>query len=282
MGGLGFVDLARRTWREIYRQDFLGRAAELAYYFLLAFFPMLIVLLSMISFIPPVKQTILFWISNLMPPDVKQILHDWLAGVFANRRGGVLSFGLVFSLWAASTGMSAMMTALNQAYEVEEWRPFWKSRLVALALTLALCVLVIGGAAVITYGQPVAEWIASRVGAGGASAELGSAPYYVMGFAMLTVGMGLIYYVAPNVKLNWIRIAPGSVFAVTGFIITSYLFSLYLQFAPGYDATYGSLGAIVVLMLWLYLLGLMICIGGEINAEIHKAAGERIVEKEHG
>jgi membrane protein len=279
-GGLGLRELARRTWREVYTHNTLGRAAELAYYFLLAFFPMLIVLLSLISLVPTLKETVLFWVLSLMPPDAKQILRDWLTNVFGSRRGGLLSLGLVFSLWAASTGMTALMGALNEAYDVQEWRPFWKSRLIALGLTIALSILVIGGASAINYGEPVAKWIANRVGLGGVLTMLGSAPYYLMGLAMLTLGMGLIYYIAPNVQLNWIRIAPGTIFAVLSFILVSYLFSVYLTFAPSYDATYGSIGAIVVLMLWFYLLGLVICIGGEINAEIHKVAGERIIEKE--
>jgi membrane protein len=280
IGGLTLQELARRTWREVCTRDLLGRAAELAFFFLLAFFPMMIVVLSLISFMPTVQQTILFWLANLMPPDAKAILEKWLANAFGERRGGLLSFGLLFSIWAASNGMSALMKALNQAYEVEEWRPLWKSRLIALGLTIALSVLVIGGAALINYAEPVAEWLAKSIGAERLWELLGSGPYYLMGLLMLTLGMALIYYVAPNVTLHWMRIAPGTIFSAAGFILSSYLFSLYLNFAPSYDATYGSIGAIVVLMLWLYLLGLVMCIGGEINAEVHSAAGERVVEKE--
>ncbi|MGH7848273.1 MAG: YihY/virulence factor BrkB family protein [Candidatus Binatia bacterium] len=280
LAGLTLAELARRIWQEIYTHNFLGRAAELAYFFLLALFPMLIFLMSLISFMPGVQQTLLFWLANLMPPDTRNIVDGWVKSVFNNRSGGLLSFGLIFSLWAASNGARALMAALNDAYEVREWRPFWKSQVVAFGLTITLCSLVIGGALFITFGEQVAAWIANWLGLGDKFGIIWLGVRYTMGLVMLTFGIGLIYYVAPNVKQRWKWITPGTIFAVPTFVIASYLFSLYLRFAPDYHATYGSLGAVIILMLWLYLLGLILCVGGEINAEIHSAAGQQVVEKE--
>ena len=120
LGGLTLNELALKTWRAIRKHNCLGRAAELAFYFLLALFPLLIVLLNLISFMPPVQETILFWLSRLMPADANRIVEIWVQNVFANRSGGLVSFGLLFSLWAAATGMSALIAALNSAYEVAE------------------------------------------------------------------------------------------------------------------------------------------------------------------
>jgi membrane protein len=279
LGGLTLKELALKTWKAIYEHNCLGRAAELAFYFLLALFPLLIFLLNLISFMPGVQETILFWLSRLMPPDATRIVETWVQNVFANRSGGLISFGLIFSLWAASNGVGSLIAALNSAYEVEEGRPFWKAHLVALGLTIALCLLVIGGALLITFGDPLARGLANLVSYQRTIGQIWLVIRYLMGLAMLTIGMAVIYIFAPNVRQRWTRIAPGALFAVVTFVSASYLFSLYIRYAPSYNATYGSLGAVIVLMLWLYLMGLIMYIGGEINSQITNAAGKRVVRK---
>jgi membrane protein len=280
LGGLTLKELARRTWREASEDNVFGRAAELAYYFLLALFPLLIFLLSLISFIPSAQETIFLWLARLMPRDAMSVIDDWVETVFSTRSGGLLSFGIIFTLWAASTGMAALMAALNAAYEVKEGRPFWKARLVALGLTIAVCFLVIGGAVLITFGDQAATWVATRLGVGAEFKAIWPFVRYLLGLFMLTIGLGAIYYFAPNARQRWKFITPGAVFAVAAFVAISYLFSLYLRFAPSYDVTYGSLGAVIVLMLWLYLMGLIVFIGAEINSEIDKSLGKRRIEKE--
>ena len=280
LGGLTIKELARRTWREAGEDNVTGRAAELAYYFLLALFPLLIFLLSLVSFIPSAQETIFTWLSRLMPQDAMRIIDDWVETVFSTRSGGLLSFGIIFTLWAASTGMAALMDALNSAYEVKEGRPFWKARLVALGLTVAICVLVIGGAALITFGDQFARWLAAWLGVGDQFGIIWPFIRYLLGLCMLIVGLGAIYYFAPNARQRWKWITPGAVFAVVTFVAVSYLFSLYLRFAPSYDATYGSLGAVIILMLWLYLMGLIVFIGAEINSEVDKSLGKYRTEKE--
>jgi membrane protein len=280
LGGLTIKELARRTWSDIRQENALGRAAELAYYFTLALFPMLIFLLSLISFIPGADEIILGWFATVMPPEAMKLVESWVGSVFRNRSGGLLSFGLIFSLWVASNGIGALMDALNRAYEVEEGRPFWKAQLVALGLTIALCLLVMGGAFKITFSEKPAGWIADLLKLGDIFGVLWLTFSYVVGLAMLALGMGIIYYVAPNVQQRWRSIVPGCIFAVVAFLIASFGFTLYLRYAPSYDITYGSLGTFIVLMVWLYLTGLIMCVGGEINAEIQSAAGERVVEKE--
>jgi membrane protein len=279
-GGLTIKELARQTWRDIRQEDAVGRAAELAFYFTLALFPMLIFLLSLISFIEGADEIILGWFATVMPPEAMSVVETWVGSVFRNRSGGLLSFGLIFSLWVASNGVGALMDALNRAYEVEEGRPFWKAQLVALGLTFTLCLLVMGGVFIITFSEKPAGWIAGILKLGDFFGVLWMAFSYLVGFAMLVLGMGIIYYVAPNVQQRWQWIVPGLIFAVIAFLIVSFGFTLYLRFAPSYNITYGSLGAFIVLMVWFYLTGLIMCIGGEINAEIQYAAGQEVIEKE--
>lgn len=280
LGGLSLTELARRAWREASADKVTGRAAELAYYFLLALFPLLIFLLSLVSFIPGAQETIFIWLSRLMPSDAMAVIDDWIETVFSTHSGGLLSFGIIFTLWAASTGMTALMDALNSAYEVKEGRPFWKARLVAIGLTVAVCLLVIGGATLITFGDQFATWLANWLGLGGPFETVWPFIRYLLGLGMIIMGLGAIYYFAPNARQRWKWITPGAVFAVVTFVAVSYLFSLYLRFAPSYDVTYGSLGAVIVLMLWLYLMGLIVLVGAEINSEIDKSLGKYRVEKE--
>jgi membrane protein len=280
LGGLTLKELGRRTWKEAGEDNVMGRAAELAYYFLLALFPLLIFLLSLVSFIPSAQQTIFVWLSRLMPRDAQKLIADWVETVFDTRSGGLLSFGVLFTLWAASTGMVALMEALNAAYEVKEGRPYWKARLVALGLTVAVCLLIIGGATLITFGGQSATWLADWLGVGRQFGTIWPFIRYLLGLGMLMVGLGAIYYFAPNARQRWKWITPGAVFAVVLLVVASYLFSFYLRFAPSYDATYGSIGAVIVLMLWLYLLGVIIFIGAEINSEIDRAQGKHRVEAE--
>jgi membrane protein len=280
LAGLTIKELARRTLRNIREENATGRAAELAYYFTLALFPMLIFLLSLISFIAGADEIILGWLATVMPPDAMRVVKSWVDSVFAYRSGRLLSFGLILSVWFGSNGIGALMDALNRAYAVEEGRPFWKAQLLALGLTVALCLLVMGGALIVTVGEKPAWWIAERLRLGEIFGLLWLTFTYVIGLTMLALGMGIIYYMAPNVQQRCHSIVPGCVFAIVAFLIVSYAFTLYLRFAPSYDITYGSLGAFIVLMVWLYLTGLIMCVGGEINAEIQSAVGEKIVEKE--
>jgi membrane protein len=271
-GGLKLQELALKTWREFNKDNGFGKAAELAYYFLLALFPMLIFLLSLVAFLPGAQEMILSWLARGVPSEVMRIIDDWVRDVVRNRSGGLLSFALLGSLWAASSGAAALIDALNVAYDVEEGRPYWKKRLVALAMTIVLGFLVVGGAMLVTFGSRLVTWLSSLLILGAAVTFAWHLFNKVAGFFLLALGMGVLYNFGPNLKQRWRWVTPGSVFALASFIGASYLFSLYLKYAPSRSATYGSLGAVVVLMLWLYLTGVVMILGGEVNSEIRKAA----------
>jgi membrane protein len=233
-----------------------------------------------LGLMPSAQDKLIDYLTKATPPEAKELLRDWTRSVADKTTGGLLSLSLLVSLWAASSGMNALMRALNVAYEVEEGRPWWKSRLVAIVLVLALAVFVIGGALLIIFGDALAAALAVRFGLGEVFTAVWPYVDYLIGLALLVVGIGVIYSFAPNAEQNWRRHAPGAVFAVAAMAISSFLFSIYLGYAPSYSATYGSLGAVIVLMLWLYILGLAIFLGGEINSETGKAAGKTVRQKE--
>jgi membrane protein len=280
LGQLTFKELAARTWRETNEDNILGRAAELAYYFLLALFPMLIFLTSLVGFLPGLREAIFTGLAKFVPGEAMRLVSETISDVTRRRSGGLISFGILGALWAASGGVTAVMGTLNTAYDVREERSFWKVRLIAIGLTVLLALLVVGGTALIMFGDRFAAWLAAQLGRGTTFTIVWGIVHYLMGLALSFLGLELIYYFGPNVEQDWKWITPGAVFAVISLVFASLLFSLYLRFAPDYSATYGSLGAVVVLMLWLYLMGAVILIGGEINAEIAHAADKPLVQKE--
>ena len=262
-----FKELVVRAWRESLEDDVFGAAAQLSYYFLLALFPLLIFLTSLIGFMPGAQDSLMNSIARVAPPDALKLVRETLEDVVSHRSGGLISFALIASLWAASSGVSSFMDALNKAYELKEIRPFWKRRLIALGLTIAMALLVVGGSLLIIIGHRLGAWVERAFGLSAALALISTVLSYLLGFGLLLAGIAVLYYFGPHIKGGRRPVKPGALFAATGIVIGSLLFSLYLRMAPSASATYGSLGAVVTLMLWLYLMGLMLLVGAEINSE---------------
>jgi membrane protein len=279
-GGLGGKELAARVWRESNEDKVWGSAAELAYYFLLALFPMLIFLTNLVGFVPEFQSNILNALAKALPPEALSLIEKTLRDVATNSSGGLLSFGILGTLWSASGGVVSLMDSLNIAYDVREGRSFWKQRLISLALTVGLSLLTILGTLLIMFGDKFSLWLSQAFGLGTTFKLLWSMVDYVLGLGLILTGLETVYYFGPNVKQKWRWTSVGGIFAVVAIILGSLIFSLYLRYAPSYSATYGSLGAVIILMLWLYLFGLVLLIGGEINAEIGHANQTPVVEKE--
>lgn len=263
---LTFKQLLVKVWSETNKDDVFGRAAELSYYFLLALFPLLIFLTSLIGFLPMTHGGLVADLERVVPPDAMKLVRETLADVVSNRNSGLLSVGLIFALWSASSGVASLMSGLNTAYDLVEKRSFWKRRLVAITLTVAAVLLVALGSMVIMIGSRLGHWARSAFEVSGQFAVFSTILGYVVGFVLLLTGIASLYYFGPDIKKKQ-PVMPGALFATVGVVIGSLLFSLYLRMAPSASATYGSLGAVVTLMLWLYLIGLVLLIGGEINSE---------------
>jgi membrane protein len=183
---------------------------------------------------------------------------------------------LLATLWASASGVGAMMESLNAAYDSKERRSWWKQRLVALVLTIALSVLIIGAVVVIFGGSKIAEHLGASYGFSDAFVTTWKVMQWPIALAFMLLAFALIYYFAPDIRdQDWKWITPGSVIGVALWLLVSFAFKGYLHFFDSYSKTYGSLGAVIVLMLWLYLTGAAVLVGGEINAEIENAAAER-------
>jgi membrane protein len=277
-GGLSWPQLGKRVWNEIQEDEVFGRAAELSYYFLLALFPLLIFLTSILGLIlgsdTGTQQTLFSYLSRVMPPSAFQLINSTMLEVSASSSGSKISFGLLAALWAASNGMGAITGSLNVAYDVKETRPWWKQRLTAIGLTVALSVLIISALILVVGGGHIADFLARTLGFSSVFSITWKIVQWPVVLGFMISAFALIYYFAPDLRDQaWKWLTPGSAIGVALWLLVSVAFRVYLHYFDSYSKTYGSLGAVIVLMLWLYFTGLAILIGGEINSEIeHEAA----------
>jgi membrane protein len=279
LGGLSWRELGRCVWLEFTEGDLLTRAAALSYYFLLALFPLLIFLTSMLGYFAEagteLRTSLLRYLGSVAPRSASQLVRTTVEEITEGATGGKLSFGLLAALWFASFGMGAIGDTLNAAYGVRESRPLWKLRLISLGLTTALAALTITALALVLYGGQIGDVLAKRYDLGGAFEAIWNVLQWpiVLGFVLLA--FALIYYYAPDLKhQKWYWITPGSLAGVALWLFVSFCFRLYLNFFDRYSLTYGSLGAVIILLLWFYLTGAAILVGGKVNAEIEHAAAE--------
>jgi membrane protein len=280
LGGLTILELSKRVWRSVDEDNLLGRAAELAFNFILALFPLLLFLLAFFglfaSHAAALRTNLFNYLSQALPPSASQVISRTLTEVTANAGGGKLTFGVVLTLWFASGGMSSMISALNGVYQVRESRSWFKVRAIAIALTVGIAFLVISALAAVLSGGYLANAVGSQYGLGTVTILVWRVMQVMVALAFVSVSFSLIYYFAPDLEeQHWYWITPGSVIGVLVWVAASLGFRAYLNFFNTYSKTYGSLGAAMILLMWLYITGLAFLIGGAINAQIEHAAARR-------
>lgn len=275
-GGLTPLTLAKRTIQEISKDDISGHAAELSYYFLLALFPALLFMITLLGFMAgpgsELRSQLVSKMAFAMPESAADVIDKTLTQISASATGLKAILSAIGALWAATGGIDAISKALNVAYDLKETHPWWKQKLVSLGLTVALSVLIILALSVLAFGGRMGEWVANYVGLGHTFAVLWKFAQWPIALGAMFLSFSMMYYFAPNMKNpEWYWISPGATVGVVIWVLASGGFSLYLRFFNSYSKTYGSLGAVIILMLWLYITGMSILIGGEVNSEITRA-----------
>jgi membrane protein len=256
-----FFQLLSDFRREI-REDNIGQgAAALAFYWMLALFPAAIFLLTLLAYlpIPHLERALLNLVRSALPGDASALLSGFFENVLSHRRGGLLSFGAVLTIWSASSGIHALMHQLNVAWDVDERRPFWKRRAVALLIATCFVLLVIAAFGLVVFGRVL---------------HLRLLRWLVVCAALL-VGIALIYHYGPNVKRRFRLVTPGSLLALAMLIVASVGFQVFVTRVGRFNITYGSLGAAITLMLWLYLAAWAILLGAELDATLMAYARPR-------
>jgi membrane protein len=269
------------VYHEVDRDNAFNGAAALAYYFTLAVFPTMIFLMALIPYLPiaNVDQAIMDLLQQALPPSAASMFSDVVQEIVSEKRGGLLSFGLIGALWAASTGMYAVMRQMNIAYDVPEKRPFVRARATALGLTVLFIVFVIGAFSLVVLGGVIQDWLGNRFGFSDALLTFFAVFRWVVIVAGLLLAFAMVYYAAPNRDQEFKFVSGGSVTATLLLVLASLAFQLYTANFGRYDATYGSIGAVIVLMLWFYIAGLVMIVGAEIDAVLERRARSGTFEK---
>jgi membrane protein len=266
----GIFDRLRQKMND---DDILGNAAQVAFYFSFALFPLLLFLVTLIGIIlsddDHLREELFAILGQVMPASAFELVRSTITEVTSSASSGKLTLGIFLTLWSASAGVDNMRGTLNEVYNLKETRSWFVAKATSLALTVGLGILILGTLVVVVYGS---QFLASVLPI--------ESPYVLEGFellfvlAMLLLAFALLYNFAPNHSpLQWKWITPGAVIGVLLWIVLSTAFRIYLYYFDSYAATYGSLGAMIILLLWLYLTALVILIGGAINAIMDEKSG---------
>jgi membrane protein len=276
---LPWRELARRTIVDTFRDGCPGLAAQLAFYFLLALFPALLVIISFLTYLPidGAIAAALARLEPLLPVEVLEVVRREVDQLLHGSARGLLTLALAGALWSSSSAMTAVITTLNTAYDIEEWRPWWQTRLVAIALSLALAFFTVAALVIVVSGADLGRTMAGALSVGEVFPEIWSVLRWPIALAFVVFAIDLVYHFAPNAETRWVWVSPGSLLATGLWLLTSLGFKLYLQHVSNLAVVYGAIGSAIVLMLWLYLSGFALLIGAELNAEIDRALPERDV-----
>jgi membrane protein len=283
LGGLSAWQLVKNVVRSGDRDDLLGSASGLAFNSLLALFPLFLFLLTMFGLFAShsgqLENSLLSFCADFLPPEAYELLSKVVGELETNSSGGKLAFGIVAGLWFAGGGMTSMISTLNIAYGVRETRPWVVVRAIALGLTLAISFLLLSALFIVLLGGSFMDWAGREVHLSSWVVAAFKSLQWPGAILFVIASFSLIYSFGPNFEhrvRHWVT--PGSVFGVLIWFIASSGFRIYLHFFNTYSATYGSLGALMILVVWLYVSGLAVLIGGEINAEIERASTVRFAQ----
>jgi membrane protein len=273
--GLSWRQLGLRLWRQIWEDELLGRCAELAYFFLFSIFPLLLFLTTLLGYIseanPTLQWDLFAYVARVSPSgEVTALLNNTLAEIRAARTGVKLYLSLATAVWVASNGILAVSRTLNTACGLKETRPWWKKRIMAVVLTLTFAVLILCALALIFYGAQLGSAVADRLGVGALFKVAWHLIIWPLVLIFVFISFEVVYNYAPNLgdtpNRQWGT--PGAVTGVSLWLLASFGLRFYLAYFHSYTTAYGSLGAVILLLVWFYLTAFAILMGGEVNSEI--------------
>lgn len=250
----------------IKKADLTGLGAQLAFFFLLSLFPLLIFLITLLPFLNLDEAQIFLFIRDYAPGSVAVLIEKTLGEVFNNRNGGLLSVGAIATIWSASKGMNALTKALNRSYGTEENRSFFITRGLSIVFTILLIAVLIVALVLPVFGHQVGVIIFSIFGMEESFAAIWKVLRWGIPPILIFIVFSITYWIVPNIKLHLMSVIPGAIFATIGWILTSLAFSFYVGSFGSYSNTYGSIGAVIVLMIWLYFSAIILMVGGQVNA----------------
>lgn len=263
----------QRATTGVLEHQSMGSAAMIAYYLLFATFPFLLTLASLLAFlpIPDLMDWLLRLLGEIVPSAAVDLMRNSVERLVTRQHSGLLSIGIVVSVWAAANAVEAFMQGLNRVYGLREHRPFWKTRGIAILLSVGVSLFTVLGLLALWFGTQVSHWWAGRGGLGPLPVQVWDTARWPLVLVLLIGAIDQLYYIGPAVRQRWRWVTPGAVVAVLGWVAASLGFSAYVRHFGSYNATYGSIGAVIILLTWMYLTSFFVLLGAEINA----VAGER-------
>lgn len=279
-----------RKWGRLIKQLYIrfqddnvsALSAQLAFFLLLALFPFVLFLLNLISFTSITSADFVENIAGFLPAEVETLFRDIVRELLGAKSTGLLSIGALVTLWSASRGISAISFGLNMAYDKRETRPFFKVAAITILFTLGIAIMVLAALLFLIFGEVLARDIFSCLDGAEAFTQLWRILRYIVPLAIMLFVFSLLYKFVPNCRLRFKHVLPGALLAAIGWAAVSVIFSFYVNNFASYTRIYGSIGGIIILLLWLYISSLVVLLGGEVNAALeYFRSGQRLDKYEN-
>jgi membrane protein len=264
-----------RLYEKAFDEDIFSAAAQVGFYFMFALFPLLLFLVSLFGLVlekaDDMRAELFNYLRQVMPGSAFELVEKTLTEVVTSSSGSKLTLGFLIALWSASAGIDSVRIALNHVYKLKETRPYWKTKLTSLLITLTIAILIFIALGIIFYGSQFLSFMLGTMHLPIPSPLTLQILSFIVVGVVLTLTFALLYSFGPNhLPFKWNWITPGAIVAIILWVLASLSFRLYLHYFNSYAKTYGSLGAIIILMLWLYMTALAILVGGMVNAILNE------------
>jgi membrane protein len=262
------LNVLKQLISRVIDDDIDALAAQVAYYLLLSFFPFLLLLLSILSYSDLQSKDVLIYLSQIMPKNSFDLIYATVIDVLDSTSENLLPLSIMGLVWTGSSGFRAIMKGLNKAYDEKETRPYWKTLSISILFMAGLALVITTAVSLVVFGQTIGSAIQARFDVS-ANFLLGwDIIRYIVTLGGMIFTFAALYYFTPCRRLTWIGVMPGAVFTTVGWLISSLGFAYYVNNFNNYSSVYGGIGAVIVLLLWLYITSIIILVGGEINAQV--------------
>ena len=274
--GLSIYDVTIFFWKGLMEGAITTRASSLAFNFFLAFFPSIIVFLTLIPYIPVtgLQETLMELLNVVLPPSTNEITFQALDDIINNTRGGLLSIGFLLALYFSTNGINSLIEAFNASYHIRENRPIIQQRILSLGLTLLLSFMLIIAMGLIIFGKFAVSYLTEYKLITQYAGELILYGKWFTILLVLWLGISVLFHLGPSIKSKWKLFTPGSILATLGIIITSIGFNYYINHFSQYNKIYGSIGTLMIILIWMYFNSIILLTGFELNASIANAKGK--------
>ena len=271
--GLSIYDVTSFFWKGLMEGAITTRASSLAFNFFLAFFPSIIVFFTLIPYIPiqGLQETLMDLLSDVLPPSTYEITFSTLDDIINNPRGGLLSIGFALALYFSTNGINSLIEAFNSSYHIKETRPLIQQRVLSLGLTLLLSLMLIIAISSIIFGKLAVNYLTEYKLISDYAGKLILYGKWFTMLVMLFFGISILFHLGPSIKSKWKLFTPGSILSTLGIIITSVGFNYYINHFSQYNKVYGSIGTLMIILLWMYFNSIILLTGFELNASISNA-----------